>query len=46
LVTRAFVRRLVTDPSGQKVIEVEIERDGQSRRIGAESHPRPHSDGH
>jgi choline dehydrogenase-like flavoprotein len=46
LVTRAFVRRLVTDPTGQKVIEVEIERDGQSRRIGAESHPRPHSDGH
>src|ERR1700738_3510468 len=37
LMTRAFVRRLVTNPSGKKVIEVEIERDGQSLRIGADT---------
>jgi choline dehydrogenase-like flavoprotein len=36
LMTRAFVRRLVTDSSGKRVTEVEIERDGQSRRIGAD----------
>ena len=35
--TRAFVRRLVTDPSGKKVIEAEIERDGQTLRIGADT---------
>ena len=37
LMTRAFVRRLVTDASGKKVIEAEIERDGQSLRIGADT---------
>jgi choline dehydrogenase-like flavoprotein len=37
LMTRAFVRRLVTDFSGKRVIEVEIERDGQSLRIGADA---------
>ena len=35
--TRAFVRRLVTDSSGKRVTEVEIERDGQSLRIGADA---------
>jgi choline dehydrogenase-like flavoprotein len=37
LMTRAFVRRLVTDSSGKRVTEVEIERDGQSLRIGADA---------
>ena len=37
LMTRAYVRRLITDSSGKKVIEAEIERDGQSLRIGAET---------
>src|SRR5580704_6425795 len=37
LMTRAFVRRLVTDPSGKRVIEAEIERDGQTLRISAET---------
>ena len=36
LVTRAFVRRLITNSSGKTVTEVEIERDGQTLRIGAE----------
>jgi choline dehydrogenase-like flavoprotein len=37
LMTRAFVRRLITDTSGKKVIEAEIERDGQSLRIGGDT---------
>ncbi len=37
LLTRAFARRLITDASGEKVTEVEIERDGEVRRIGADT---------
>ena len=35
LMTRAFVRRLITDSSGKRVTEVEIERGGETLRIGA-----------
>jgi choline dehydrogenase-like flavoprotein len=35
--TRAFARRLITDGSGKKVIELEIERDGETLRVGAET---------
>jgi choline dehydrogenase-like flavoprotein len=37
LMTRAYVRRLVTDASGKNVIEADIERDGQSLRIGGDT---------
>jgi choline dehydrogenase-like flavoprotein len=37
LMTRAFVRRLITGPSGKRVTEVEIERDGESLRISADT---------
>jgi choline dehydrogenase-like flavoprotein len=37
LITRAFVRRLITDASGKRVTEAEIERDGEHRRIGADT---------
>jgi len=37
LMTRAYVRRLITDASGKRVIEAEIERDGQSLRIGGDT---------
>ncbi|MBV8416220.1 MAG: GMC family oxidoreductase [Verrucomicrobia bacterium] len=37
LITRALVRRLITDPSGKRVSDVEIERDGESRRISADT---------
>ncbi len=33
--TRAYATRLVTDPSGARVEEVEIARDGQTVRVGA-----------
>ena len=33
--TNAFARRLLTDPSGKKVEAVEIERNGETRRIEA-----------
>ncbi len=33
--TNAFARRLLTDPSGRKVEAVEIERNGETRRIEA-----------
>jgi choline dehydrogenase-like flavoprotein len=35
--TRAYVRGLITDTSGKKVIEAEIERDSQSLRIGGDT---------
>jgi choline dehydrogenase-like flavoprotein len=37
LLTRAFVRRLITDSSGKRVTEVEIERGGETLRIGADT---------
>jgi choline dehydrogenase-like flavoprotein len=37
LMTRAYVRRLITDTSGKKVIEAEVERDGQRLRIGGDT---------
>jgi choline dehydrogenase-like flavoprotein len=33
--TNAFVRRLLTDPSGRKVEAVEVEQDAQTHRVGA-----------
>ena len=33
--TRAFVRRLLTDPSGRRVEAVEVERDGETLRVEA-----------
>jgi len=35
--TRAFVRRLLTDGSGKRITEVEIEREGETLRVGAET---------
>ncbi|MEZ5318678.1 MAG: GMC family oxidoreductase [Vicinamibacterales bacterium] len=35
LETGAFVRRLVTDPSGARVVAVEVERGGEVRRLEA-----------
>jgi choline dehydrogenase-like flavoprotein len=33
--TGAHARRLITDPTGQKIEAVEIEKDGETRRVGA-----------
>jgi choline dehydrogenase-like flavoprotein len=35
--TRSFVRRLVTDPSGQRVVSAEIDKDGQTIEVRAET---------
>jgi choline dehydrogenase-like flavoprotein len=37
LMTRAFARRLITDRSGKKIGEAEIERDGETFRVNAET---------
>ena len=37
LLTRDFVRRLITNSSGKQVTEAEIERDGQAFKIGGET---------
>lgn len=36
LLTRATAQRLITDPSGRRVAAVEIERDGERRRVTAD----------
>jgi choline dehydrogenase-like flavoprotein len=33
--TNAFARRLITDPDGSRVIAVDVQRDGETRRVGA-----------
>jgi choline dehydrogenase-like flavoprotein len=35
LQTRTLARRLLTDPGGRRVEAIEVERDGQTQRIGA-----------
>ena len=37
LMTRAFARRLITDRSGKKIAEVEIEHQGETVRVTAET---------
>jgi choline dehydrogenase-like flavoprotein len=37
MMTRALARRLVTDGSGKRIIEVEIERDGETESVTAET---------
>ncbi len=37
LMTRALARRLITDGSGKKITEIEIERDGETFRVSAET---------
>jgi choline dehydrogenase-like flavoprotein len=37
LMTRAFARRLITDRSGKKIVEVEIEHQGETVRVAAET---------
>lgn len=38
LLTRAFARRLLTDPSGKRIIGVEVERDGETLTLRANSY--------
>ncbi len=33
--TNAFARRLITDPDGSRVIAVDVQRNGETRRVGA-----------